>query len=120
MLSRLDVKPCTPSPVEGAIKLPNLWVPKTPKSNNLIEATSQNNYIKRRISLHQGSSPTSILAAVDQITKETCGVMHQVALLKAEVNQLRETDSILSKRRRARKTRLRQGGSVTIAERQAL
>ena len=46
--------------------------------------------------------------------------MHQVALLKAEVNQLREANALLSKRRRARKTRLRQGGSMTIAEGQAL
>ncbi len=40
--------------------------------------------------------------------------------MKAEVEQLREANSTLSKRRRARKTRLHQGGSMTIAEGQAL
>ncbi|KJZ70216.1 hypothetical protein HIM_10402 [Hirsutella minnesotensis 3608] len=108
----------TPSPGEATLELPNFWVPKTP--SNPTEATSQTDYIKKRISSHRGSSPTSILAAVDQIAKGTCGIMHQVALLKAEVTQLREANTILSKRRRARKTRLRQGGSITIAEGQAL
>ncbi len=118
VLSRLDVKLRTPSPVEGAIELPNLWVPKTP--NNPTEATSQTDYIKRRISRHQGSSPSSILAAIDQFAKGARGIMHKMALFKAEVESLREANSTLSKRRRARKTRLRQGGSMSIAEGQAL
>ncbi len=118
VLSRLDVKLRTPSPVEGVVELPNLWVPKTP--NNPTEATSQTDYIKRRISRHQGSSPTSILTAIDQVAKGACGIMHQMALLKAENKLLQEANATLSKRRRARKTRLRQGGSMTIAEGQAL
>ena len=118
VLSRLDVRLRTPSPVQEAVELPQPWVPKTP--NNPTEATSQTDYIKKRISRHQGSSPTSILTAVDQITKGTCGIMHKMALLKAEVEQLRAANALLSKRRRARKTRLRQGGSMTIAEGQAL
>ncbi|KID96092.1 transposase, partial [Metarhizium majus ARSEF 297] len=108
VLSRLNVRLQTPSPVEEAVELPQPWVPKTP--NNPTEATSQTDYIKRRIRHHQGSSPTSILSAVDQITKGTCGIMHKMALLKAENEQ----------RRRARRTRLRQGGSMTIDEGQAL
>ena len=47
VLSRLDVRPWTPSPDGEAIDLPHPWVPKTP--NNPTEATSQANYIKRRI-----------------------------------------------------------------------
>jgi hypothetical protein len=118
VLSRLDVRLRTPTPVEEALELPNAWVPKTP--NNPTEATSQTDYIKRRISRHQGSSPTAILEAMDQFAKGTYGIMHKMALLKAEVSQLQEANALLSKRRRARKTRLRQGGSITIAEGQAL
>ncbi|OAQ60909.1 ankyrin repeat domain-containing protein [Pochonia chlamydosporia 170] len=118
VLSRLDVRLRTPSPVEAAPELPNLWAPKTP--NNPTEATSQTDYIKRRISRHQGSSPTSILDAMDQFAKGTCGIMHKMALLKAENQQLREANALLSKRRRAKKKRLREGGSITIAEGQAL
>lgn len=117
VLSRLNVRLRTPSPVEEALELPNPWVPETP--NNPTEVTSQTNYTKRRISHHHRSSPTSIFAAVDQIAKGTCGIMHQVAL-KAEVNQVRGANAILSKRRRARKTPLHQGGSMTVAKGQSL
>ena len=46
--------------------------------------------------------------------------MHQMALLKAEVETLREANSTLSKRRRAKRTRLQQGGSMTLGEGQEL
>ncbi len=118
VLSRLDVRLRTPSPANGHLELPDLWVPKTP--NNPIEATSQTDFIKRRIRRHQGSSPTSILAAMDQFAKGARGIMHKMALLRAENKTLQEANATLSKRRRARKTRLHQGGSMTIAEGQAL
>ena len=86
VLSRLDVRLRTLTPVKAAIELLNPWVLKT--LNNLTEATSQTNYIKRRISRYQGSSLTSILDAIDQFAKGTCGIMHKMALLMAELNQL--------------------------------
>ncbi|KFY94285.1 hypothetical protein V500_03350 [Pseudogymnoascus sp. VKM F-4518 (FW-2643)] len=39
--------------------------------------------------------------------------MHQLALLKAENQNLRQANKVLSKRRKARKTRLQQGGSLS-------
>ncbi|PQM43465.1 hypothetical protein VC83_09592 [Pseudogymnoascus destructans] len=39
--------------------------------------------------------------------------MHQLALLKAENQNLRQANEVLSKRRRAKKTRLQQGGSLS-------
>ena len=46
--------------------------------------------------------------------------MYQLALLKAENQNLREANKTLSKRRRAKKTRLRQGGSLSQQEAQDL
>jgi hypothetical protein len=46
--------------------------------------------------------------------------MYQLALLKAENQNLREANEILSKPRRAEKTRLRQGGSLSQQEAQDL
>ena len=46
--------------------------------------------------------------------------MHEVALLWAENKTLREANSSLVKRRRAKKTRLRQGGTLEIGEAQDL
>ena len=46
--------------------------------------------------------------------------MLQLALLKAENQDLRQANEVLSKRRRAKKTRLRQGGSLSQQEAQDL
>jgi hypothetical protein len=118
VISKLDVKLRTPTPVEGVEELPAPWVSQTP--HNPTEASSQSEFIKNRISRHQGSSPTSILHAVDQFAKGTQGIMHQMVLLRSENQILRQENEILSRRRRAKKKRLRQGGSLTLAEGQSL
>jgi hypothetical protein len=81
---------------------------------------SQTTFIKNRIALHQNSSPTSIYEAVDQFAKGASKMMHQLALLKAENQILQQGIEELSKRRRAKKTRLRQGGSLSQQEAQDL
>ena len=57
-----------------------------------------------------------MLAAVDQLAKGTIAVMHQVALLQSEVSSLRKANEALSKRRRAKRTRVQLGGSLTIQD----
>jgi hypothetical protein len=57
-----------------------------------------------------------MLAAVDQLTKGTIAVMHQVALLRAENASLRRANEALSKRRRAKRTRVQLGGSLTLQD----
>jgi hypothetical protein len=42
--------------------------------------------------------------------------MHQMALFKAENQILRQANETLSKRRRAKKSRLRNGGKMTVDE----
>jgi hypothetical protein len=42
--------------------------------------------------------------------------MHEVILLRNEVQTLREANDILSRRRRAKRTRLQKGGSMIIQE----
>jgi hypothetical protein len=61
-----------------------------------------------------------MLAAVDQLTKGTTAMMHQVALLRAEVSSLRKANEGLSKRRRAKRTRVQLGGSLTVQDAQDL
>ncbi|KFY28164.1 hypothetical protein V491_00603, partial [Pseudogymnoascus sp. VKM F-3775] len=77
-------------------------------------------FIKNRIAHHQNSSPTSIYIAVDQFTKGALQIMHQLALLKAENQNLQQANEVLSKRRKAKKTRLQQGGSLSQQEAQDL
>ncbi len=59
-----------------------------------------------------------MLAAVDQLTKGTMAMMHEVALLRSEVSSLRKANEALSKRRRAKRTRVQLGGSLSIQDAQ--
>lgn len=56
--------------------------------------------------------------AINQLAKGTKAMMHEVALLRAENSSLRKANEALSKRRRAKKTRVRLGGSLTIQDAQ--
>jgi hypothetical protein len=47
-----------------------------------------------------------MLVAVDQLTKGVTAMMHQVALLCVENASLRKANEALSKRRRAKRTRM--------------
>jgi hypothetical protein len=42
--------------------------------------------------------------------------MHEVVLLRSELRNLRESNEILSRRRRAKRTRLQKGGVITVQE----
>ncbi|RKK11087.1 hypothetical protein BFJ65_g15079 [Fusarium oxysporum f. sp. cepae] len=114
VISKLDVQLRTPTPIEEEASLPDLWVPKTPKT--VLEATSQSEYLERRIRRHQDSSPASIVNALKSFSKGTKAIMHQIALLKSENQILRQANETLSKRRRAKKSRLRNGGKMTVGE----
>jgi len=56
------------------------------------------------------------LTAVDQLAKGTIAVMHEVALLRSEVSSLRKANEALSKRRRAKRTRVQLGGSLVVQD----
>jgi hypothetical protein len=114
VLSKLDVRLRTPTPLNSRAGTPQPWVFQTP--HNPREAESQSTLIKTRIVNHQNSSPTSMIVAVDQLTKSTTAVMHEVALLRSEVSALRKANEALSKRRRAKRTRVQHKGSLVVQE----
>ena len=114
VISKLDVQIRTTLPPASRLGTALPWVSQTP--HNPRETTSQSGLIKTRISNHQGSSPTPILATVNLLAQGTMAVIHEVALLRTEVSALRKTNKGLSKRRRAKKTRVQLGGSLTVQE----
>jgi hypothetical protein len=119
VISKLDVKLRTPTPAEEVAEPSTPWVSKTPKT--VLEVKSQSEYLMRRIRRHHSSSPESILEAVKCFEKGTNIVMHKVALLVTENRDLRQANEILSRRRRAKRTRLQKGGVMTVGEaRQAI
>jgi hypothetical protein len=119
VVSKLDVQLRTPTPPKEVAEPLTPWVSKTPKT--VLEAQSQSEYLERRVIRHKSSSPESILEAIRSSSKGTKIVMHKVALLEARVKELEQANEILSRRRRAKRTRLQKRGVMTVEEgRQAI
>ena len=55
-----------------------------------------------------------MLTTIDRLAKGTMAIIYEVALLRTEVLVLRKANEGLSKRRRAKKTRIRLRGSLTV------
>jgi hypothetical protein len=118
IISKLDVKLRTPTPTGPPSADTDTWVSQTP--HNPIDALSQSTLVKSRIARHQGSSPTPIFQTVAALAKGTEILAHEMTLLTAEVRTLRKANEALSKRRRAKKSRVRQGGALTVEDAQDL
>src|SRR6266516_5200473 len=71
-----------------------------------------------RISRGPNSSPT--VAIINQFKKGTTAMIHRMSLLETENRVLREANKALSKRRRAKKTRVKHGGPFTAQGKQDL
>jgi hypothetical protein len=114
VILKLNIQLRTPTPPQEASQPTSPWVSRTPKT--VREAQSQSKYLTRRVILHKSSSPESIIKAIRSNTKATLAVMHEVVLLRDQVRNLEEANSILSRRRRAKRTRLQRGGIITVQE----
>jgi hypothetical protein len=111
VISKLDIRIQTPSPSGTPPSTPRPWISQTP--TNATEALWQSTLIKDRVIKHQGSSPTPIIAAVDQLAKATVAINHKLTLITNRMKTLEEANEILSKRRRAKRTRLQDSGPLT-------
>ena len=114
VISKLDIKLRTPTPTGPPAANTDSWVSQTP--HNPTEAISQSELVQARISGHQGSSPSSIFSAVRQMAKGMEEMAHTVTLLTAANHNLRKANEALSKRRRAKNTRVHRGGALTAED----
>jgi hypothetical protein len=112
VISKLDIKLRTPTPTRPPPADADPWVSRTPC--NPADAVSQSNFVRNKIARHQGSSPTTIFSAVKQLVTGTERIAHQMTLLKDRVQTLEDANKALSKRRRAKRTRLQDRGSLTV------
>ena len=114
VVSKLDVQIRTPPPVEEI-------VPSTPCGSKtpttVLEAEFQTEYLERRIRRHHSSSPEPILEALKSFAKGTKAIMHGYALVKAEVQDLRQANEILSRHRRVKRNRLLKRGVMIVEKR---
>jgi len=116
VILKLDVKLRTPTPSRPSTANSLPWVSQTP--SNPTEALSQTTLVRNRIARHQGSSPTPLFETVVALAKGTERLAYKNTLLSAEVRTLRAANKALSKRCRAKKTRVRQGGALTVEDAQ--
>ena len=114
MISRLDPKFTTPSPPNSRPSTAQTWTPRTPST--AYEASKSSTTLKKKISAHQDSSPTHIFEVVDLVTKGLSKLTHRMILLKAENKELRTANERQSKRRKIKRTRLQEGGSLSLQE----
>ena len=114
VLSKLDVKLRTPDPSRPSTANSNPWVSQTP--SNPTKALLQTTLVRNRISYYQGSSPTPLFETVRALAKGTERMAHEMTLLSAKVRTLRAANEALSKRRRAKKTRVRQEGALIVED----
>ena len=82
-------------------------------SQTAADALSQSTLIKDQVAKHHRSSPTPILASIDQLAKATVANSHQLTLLSGRLKILEQANEVLSKRRRAKRTRLQDSGPLT-------
>jgi hypothetical protein len=76
--------------------------------------------LKSKIASHQSSSPSHSYDLVDSQAKGISKLAHKVVLLEAEVKTLRTANETLSKRRRAKKIRVRVGRTLNVSGATAL
>ena len=118
VISRLDFKPRTPTPLSSQPESVTSWVLKTPTT--AYEAAQHSTAIKRKIANHQNSSPTHMYEVIDSQAKGMSKMAHELVLLRAELKDLRTANEQLSKRRRAKRVRLQEGGSLSVQEAEGL
>ncbi|KAI0991821.1 hypothetical protein K3495_g16366 [Podosphaera aphanis] len=116
VIYKLDIRLRNPSC--SPPRSPCEWEPRTPR--NAQETIQQCNYVKNRISCHQGSSPTPILEDVDRLGKSSQEFANRLALVEERLRVLENANLALSKRRRAKKSRLQLGGALSIEDSQAM
>ena len=101
VLSRLEVKPRTPTP---PLPGPTAWQPKTP--TNAIKIDSQTTLIIKRIREHKSSSPDSIIKMVLQVKRGSVKKDHSHTLLEARIAKLEQANQAASKRKKRKKKRI--------------
>ena len=112
VLSKLDIKLRTPTPTGSPLPEADPWISRTPYDP--AEAISQSEFVRNRMSIHQGSSPTSMVSAVNQLAKGTELMAHRMTLMEDELRTLRKANEALAKRRKVKRTRLQAGGTLII------
>ena len=111
VISALNMKLSTPNSSRPSSRSSLPWTSQTPTSSK--EASKQLDLVIRRIASHQHSSPTKLIESMGQLERGMKSIIHAHTLLRSQLAETREANRLLSRRRRAKKTRLRNGGELS-------
>jgi hypothetical protein len=106
------------TPIGSPLPEADLWISRTPYDP--AEVISQSEFVRNRMSIHQGNSPISMVSVVNQLAKGTELMAHRMTLMEDKLRTLRKTNEALAKRRKVKRTRLQARGTLTIETAQVL
>jgi hypothetical protein len=116
VISTLDVKLRTPSPPLPTNNEP--WQSQTP--SNTLEFESQSTLIRNKYKREQGSSPTSVLSAIEHYAKGGAILSHKLALAQKRIRELEAAAEATARRKPHRRKRIQVEGSLAVEEGQRL
>ena len=88
-----------------------LWQARTPSNARELEA--QSTLIRNRVQRHQDSSPTSIIAAIDQLKKGAQVMILSAKLIRDRIASLKQANKIVLDCRQRKKKRIQRQGVLT-------
>ena len=115
VISRLDVKLRTPSPLPPSN---SPWQSQTP--SNALELGSQSTLVKSRIQRHLDSSPTSMVEAFEKVSKGAAIIAHKLVLAQREIAALKAANEAATRRKSRKRKHIQAEGTLTAEEGQRL
>jgi hypothetical protein len=111
VISKLEVRLRTP-PLPTVDE--STWHSQTP--SNTLELGSQSKLIRERIQRHGDSSPTSMVDALNRLTKGAEMMAHSLVLVRNQVTELQAANEAATRRRSHKKRRIQREGTLTVSE----
>ncbi|KAJ8115409.1 hypothetical protein OPT61_g2929 [Boeremia exigua] len=116
VIMALDVKLRTPSPQLPTNNEP--WQSQTP--SNTLESGSQSTLIREKYKKQQGSSPNSVLSALEHYAKGGAILSHKLVLAQQEIKELRAANEAATRRKSHKRKRVQKEGTLIVEDGQRL
>ena len=111
VITGLDVRLRTPSPLPVSNES---WQSCTPR--NTLEFGSQSKLVREKIQKHTDSSPSSIVNALEKLSKGAEMMAHSLVLVRKQVSELQDANKAATRRKSHKRKRLQQEGTLTVEE----
>jgi hypothetical protein len=111
VISKLEVCLCTP-PLPTVDE--STWHSET--RSNTLEFRSQLKLIRERIQRHGDSSPTSMIDALNWLTKGAEMMAHSLVLVRNQVAELQAANEAATRRKSHKRKRIQREGTLTVSE----